>query len=219
MKLLMVGLGVAALLGLLLWRPVRLKVEVSLELAGDDKYMKMDLLLPLWRRERCLWRRHTPLDMSHLRESWNAKQSRKRAGAGGQKPELRELWRLLRWLSAKCRLIELRWRSRLGLDDAMYTAIGAGALWAVKGSVLSVMARDGELRAAHLLVLPDYQEAGLHSDFSGIFKIRPVQIIMTGLKGLRIYCRWWLNGYAKRKKRTSHRRIDANGHAEHQGNG
>ncbi|MDO4541092.1 MAG: DUF2953 domain-containing protein, partial [Syntrophomonadaceae bacterium] len=168
----------------------------------------INLFLPVFKWELRLWHLERPRADAD-------RPARQKGGEGSfyssLKPsDFKGLFRVL----SHCRLYSLRWESRLGLEDAMYTAIGAGALWAIKGSFLSAMSRRGKLREARLLVLPEYERIVLNSSFSGIFNIRVAHIIITGLKSLRLLIRWWLNGYTKRK-RASYREFDANCHAKY----
>lgn len=67
---------------------------------------------------------------------------------------------------------KLVWRSWIGLDDAMLTAISSGVLWGLKGAVLNHLSRTSVVRAFKLEVHPDFCAFRCHSQLDCIFKIR-----------------------------------------------
>lgn len=71
----------------------------------------------------------------------------------------------------------LEWKSVLGVDDAMTTALANGSLWAFKGSITSLVSRQARLGQVELMVNPDFAKKHLESRIYCIFKIRIVHII------------------------------------------
>ncbi len=69
------------------------------------------------------------------------------------------------------------WRTWLGLDDAMLTAVGSGALWGLKGAAVSHLNRFSVIRACKLEVNPDFCAWRCTSQLDCIFKIRLVHYI------------------------------------------
>ncbi|HCF50906.1 MAG TPA: hypothetical protein DER60_11540 [Syntrophomonas sp.] len=96
------------------------------------------------------------------------------AGAGNSSPAKRFLMsQFLKQLGVQ----KVTWRSWLGLDDAMLTAIGSGALWALKGAVINYLSRVSVIRAFQLEVNPDFCAFRCSSQLDCIFKIRLVHYI------------------------------------------
>jgi len=85
--------------------------------------------------------------------------------------------RVLRYMVVK----RVDWRTSLGLDDAMNTALSSGGLWALKGIIISVLSSKSSIEDLILDVQPDYANIGLGSRFECIFKLRLVHIIIIGI--------------------------------------
>ncbi|MGI6434899.1 MAG: DUF2953 domain-containing protein [Syntrophomonadaceae bacterium] len=69
------------------------------------------------------------------------------------------------------------WKTWLGVDDAMLTAVGTGLVWAVKGSLVSYLTRICSVRAIKIEVNPDFYTARCSTQLDCIFKIRLVHYI------------------------------------------
>ncbi len=69
------------------------------------------------------------------------------------------------------------WRTWLGLDDAMLTAVGSGAVWGIKGAAISQFKRIIIIKACKLEVNPDFYALRCTSQLDCIFKIRLVHYI------------------------------------------
>lgn len=97
-----------------------------------------------------------------------------KVGSGNSSPAKRFLVRqFLKQLGVQ----RVLWRSWLGLDDAMLTAVGSGALWGIKGAALSYFNRISIIRACKLEVNPDFNTLRCTSQLDCIFKIRLVHYI------------------------------------------
>jgi hypothetical protein len=75
----------------------------------------------------------------------------------------------------------LTWQTRLGLSDAALTAVAAGALWAVKGSLASLALSRLRLGPGlpRIAVVPDFSGAGLWTRLEGIGVLRVGHIIFV----------------------------------------
>lgn len=83
----------------------------------------------------------------------------------------------LRLLLKRLVLQKMVWKTWLGLDDAMLTAVGNGAVWALKGSMVSYLTRICRVKAIKLEVNPDFYTARCSTQVDCIFKIRLVHYI------------------------------------------
>jgi len=78
------------------------------------------------------------------------------------------------WLSRMTRsAVEIRiirWRSVVGLDDAMHTALTAGTLWIIKGWILALLSCLSRLHRPQIEVIPAFDgrraESTLHCEIS-----------------------------------------------------
>lgn len=96
------------------------------------------------------------------------------AGKGNSSPAKRFLMRqFLKQLGVQ----KLTWKSWVGLDDAMLTAISSGVLWGLKGAVINYLSRASVIRAFKLEVHPDFCAFRCYSQLDCIFKIRLVHYI------------------------------------------
>ncbi len=91
---------------------------------------------------------------------------------------------------------KLVWKSRLGADDAMLTAVGAGLLWTFKGIAISHLSQLCQIEAVKLEVDPDFYTPRYCTKLNCIFKIRLVHYI---------YILFWMG--LKRKENDYGRRV------------
>lgn len=73
------------------------------------------------------------------------------------------------------------WRTRVGLDDAMYTALAAGSIWAFKGSLLSFLSTRKQLKLFTIEVQPDFSSQILTTHLNCILKVRIGHIILVDI--------------------------------------
>ncbi|MGI6453863.1 MAG: DUF2953 domain-containing protein [Syntrophomonadaceae bacterium] len=115
-------------------------------------------------------------------------------------------------------LIEtLEWKTVLGCDDAMDTAIASGGWWTLKGIILSLLTSKSTVKDFRIDVKPDYRPGpSLNSELHCIFRIRIVHIILVGRFLLFLIVRRYVSGSAARKtKCPAYRKPYENCHAEH----
>lgn len=113
----------------------------------------------------------------------------------------------------------LEWRTNVGMEDAMLTALVSGSLWAVKGTVISRLSSYSPIEKINLLVEPDFSNRWLRSQINCIARMRMVHIILVGPYILAKAIRGYVNGITTGKWKSSHRRSYEDGHAKHKGNG
>lgn len=100
---------------------------------------------------------------------------------------------------------KINWQSRVGGRDAMWAALHAGLLWAVKGLVMTFLATNSRLEQVELAVEPDFQSPELNSQINCILKMRIVHIITIAVYLIVWKVRWWINGFtAKTREQPSH---------------
>ncbi len=110
---------------------------------------------------------------------------------------------------------EIDWKTNIGLQDAMYTGIGTGNLWAFKGILVSLLSLNSRLEKLHLKINPEFNEQIFRSNLSCIIKMRIVHIIFIAVYLLFLIVRGYFNGYRPGKAQPSHRRAYENGYAKY----
>lgn len=110
---------------------------------------------------------------------------------------------------------KIDWNTDIGLQDAMYTGISTGILWAIKGILVSLINLNSRLEKLHLQVTPDFNKEILRTNLSCIIKIRIVHIIFVTVYLLFLIVRGYFNGYKPGKAEPSYRRTYKNGYAKY----
>ena len=80
---------------------------------------------------------------------------------------------------------EFQWNTKLGTGGAAGTAIAAGSLWGLKGSLMALVA--GHVEFSHppqIQVTPDFAASGLQTFLHCIFRIRIGHAIIVGLRSV-----------------------------------
>lgn len=88
----------------------------------------------------------------------------------------------------------LEWKSVVGCKDALHTALGTGACWALKGTVIGVLSSKCKLSRLVLDVKPDFMTPAFFSRITCILKMRTVHIIIIEMFILAKKVRWCING-------------------------
>ena len=78
----------------------------------------------------------------------------------------------------KLRIEKLEWKTVIGLENAMDTAICTGGLWAIKGSFIGFISARSRLEEIKIEVQPDFSEIKLASHLDCIVKMRTVHIMI-----------------------------------------
>lgn len=102
--------------------------------------------------------------------------------------------------TAKHTIIEkIEWKTRIGTDDAMYTAFITGLIWTVKGAAIGNISRKSQLQSFHINVQPDFNKAAITSKLICILKMRIVHIIIIATYAFVLKVRRYIIGYGTRK--------------------
>lgn len=116
----------------------------------------------------------------------------------------RDYYHLFRILLSHVILEKLDWRTSLGLDDAMNTALACGGIWAFKGNFMGLVSHFSSLEQVELAVEPVYNQTGISSQLDSIFKIRIVYIMLIIIVATFISVRGYINGRAAGKAQPSY---------------
>lgn len=81
---------------------------------------------------------------------------------------------------------ELVWSTVIGLEDAMYTALGTGGIWACKGTLISYLKNHKRLKHFKIDVQPDFSTKILLSELECIIKLRIGHIIYIAVLWLSL---------------------------------
>jgi len=99
---------------------------------------------------------------------------------------------------------KLDWRTRLGLDDIMYTAVACGGIWTAKGTITGMIGSFSRLHDLNLEVEPDYLHKEISSSLFCILKMRIVYIMFIICYILLLYVRGYWHGFTTRKTEPSY---------------
>lgn len=226
MPFLFVLLGVLLLLAGASWI-IRIQINVDITLALDNERRILNVQIipfskPSWKKQYRMETDHGELLKVLLKSLARKKQHIKTPHwihflSTSQKLILaRRLisiaYRAVRWTVIK----NMEWRTSLGADDAMMTGLGVGALWALKGMVVSIISSVIRLEKLRLDVEPDFAHERFWTRFSGIFQLRAAHIIFIGTCLIIWMFRGYWNGITARKRtKPSHRRVNENCYAEY----
>lgn len=98
-------------------------------------------------------------------------------------PLLRALRPGVRYLKARVRLCRLDWRTELGFNDAAQTGQAVGAVWALKGMLLSAVymtLSPGQI-PPRVQVQPNFNRVKLCLDIDCVIELRPVHLLISGM--------------------------------------
>lgn len=168
--------GFALFLFILLLIKIRVIVEVRVGVENSGLHIEVILLGRLLRREFTLEDLKTGFDRGEPVMRWKQTEeaaqgrtlSKDRRGLAS--PDIRlgikqalMLWREIkqrRWLARMMRsafnVKVINWRTVVGLEDAMYTALAAGALWSFKGWILALVSCLTRLHEQQIEVVPSF---------------------------------------------------------------
>lgn len=87
------------------------------------------------------------------------------------------------------RFRRLRWVTEVGLFNAMETALATGVCWGVKGGVLASLqqATGRAIPEPEIMVNPNYQKSGWRTEFLVIFETRLGEMIFDGWRISQLY--------------------------------
>ena len=145
--------------------------------------------------------------LNHLTDAWKKRQENKKnkeATPEKSSPDTSIYYGLVNF-GAKYLVIErLDWSSGIGLNNAMYTAISSGGLWAIKGMLVGFLSSKSRLQDINLQVEPDFNGEKVVSHLNCILKMQIVHIILIAFYFLVLTVRGYFNGFTARKAEPSH---------------
>ncbi|MFA9558746.1 DUF2953 domain-containing protein [Evansella sp. AB-rgal1] len=116
--------------------------------------------------------------------------------------------KIVRKFMKKVSVNDFYWETHMGVGDAALTGSLSGALWAIKGNVLGVIANYMNLKTSpNIAINPQFQQMMLKTSFTCIISFRIGQAILAGIKVLR----HWKKGrtlFSKSTDQTSGRDIN-----------
>jgi hypothetical protein len=87
----------------------------------------------------------------------------------------------------------------IGIGDAVYTGVAAGALWSIKGSIIGLLSNYLRMKEMpKLMVQPNFQQMITSTDLSCMFQFRIGYAILAGLKLVK----WWKGGLPHFKEKN-----------------
>jgi hypothetical protein len=83
------------------------------------------------------------------------------------------------------------WHSMIGLGDAVYTGVAAGAIWSIKGSILGLLSHYLRMKVMpKIMVQPNFQQLISSTELLCMFQFRIGYAMLAGIKLLK----WWKGG-------------------------
>lgn len=88
----------------------------------------------------------------------------------------------------KVAIKKFEWETLIGVGDAAYTAIAAGALWTMKGSIISLLSHYLQLKEMpKLSITPHFQAAVIQTRLTCMIQFRIGHAILAGLKLIKFW--------------------------------
>ncbi len=199
------GVVLLLLLLSLLYIKVNIRVDFSTSPGNTMLTVKVSSFFKELQKRYPIRDFNTVLD--YLTDAWKKRQEdKKNKEATGEKtsPDTSINYRLINFGAQYLVIERLDWSSGIGLNDAMYTAIGSGGLWAVKGMLVGFLSSKSRLQDINLQVEPDYSGEKVVSHLNCILKMRIVHIILITFYFLVLIVRGYFNGFTARKAEPSH---------------
>jgi hypothetical protein len=92
----------------------------------------------------------------------------------------------------KVTIQRFEWQSAIGVGDAVYTGVAAGALWSVKGAIVGVLSNYLRMKEMpKIMVQPNFQQMVTSTDLLCMFQFRIGHAMLAGLKIVK----WWKGGF------------------------
>lgn len=195
-----VVIGFALFVFILLWLNIKVVVEVRVGVENSGLHIEVILLRSLLRREFTLKDLRTGFGHGEPMVEWRQKEEASRGKTldkdwrGLASPDIRR--RLMQGMMLRREFIKRRWLGRMmrsavkvrilnwktvvGMDDAMNTALAAGALWSFKGWILALVSCLSRLHYHRIEVVPSFGgqriESSCHCEV--LFRLAYLMIIM-----------------------------------------
>jgi len=206
----MLGLYICTgfVLAVLLFSLLYIKVRINLEFytSPGNTMLAVNISSIFSRLQRRYPLRDISAILNYATEAWKRRQEKKEEPSGSKKGKLSPgAYYSLATFAMKRMVVErLDWKSYIGLNDAMYTALSSGGLWAVKGIFTGLLSSKTRLQDINLQVEPDFNSDKLVSHIYCILKMRIVHIILIAFYFLVLAVRGYINGYRTGKAGPSH---------------
>jgi len=144
--------------------------------------------------------------LNYLTDAWNKRQDKKDQEDAQSKGNIstNSYYPLFNFGAQYLVIERLDWSSSIGLNDAMYTAIGSGGLWAVKGTLVGFLSSKSRLQDINLQIEPDFNGEKVVSRLYCILKMRIVHIILITFYFFVLIVRGYFNGFTARTAEPSH---------------
>lgn len=99
-----------------------------------------------------------------------------------------ELNRITRRFFKKVAVRQFEWHSVIGVGDAAHTGTVSGVLWAIKGSIISLLSHYLRMKTMpKLLVQPNFQQVITQTNLSCMIQFRVGHAIVAGLKIVKFW--------------------------------
>lgn len=97
--------------------------------------------------------------------------------------DLQENWKIVKCFFEKIQIHELEWRSSIGTGDAAISATLAGAVWSIKGIILTIIRSNMPMKRPPVVeVSPSYQRLAAETSIACMVKFRTGNAILTAIK-------------------------------------
>lgn len=115
----------------------------------------------------------------------------------------------MNYILSKTNIKYLNWETKIGLDDAAFTAIAAGIIWTLKSNVLSFISSKIVPKSINLYVTPSYSKTIFEMNFDCIIRMKIANIIIAGAKILAVLMHSAIsNKGGEGNERTSYSRVN-----------
>lgn len=87
---------------------------------------------------------------------------------------------------------EIRWQTAVGTEDAMVTALAAGALWSAKSVIMGYLSRQVSVMKSAIWVNPDYTQPVFHTRIMCAVRLKVIYLVLgtiiigSAVRGIRI---------------------------------
>ena len=88
---------------------------------------------------------------------------------------------IISYFFKRCEIVELKWITEFGFEDAAITGITSGILWSIKNTLVGIILNNRSAKDININVIPDFKEKKSKMDFNCIIKIKTVYIIIVSL--------------------------------------
>lgn len=200
-----IGTGIVLVVFLLLYIKVSINVEFFTSPGNTMLTIKVSSIFNQLQKRYPL--RDFNTIYTYISEAWKKRKEKKEDPPKSEskgKLSSRTYYSLVTFAMKRMVVERLDWKSYIGLDDAMFTALSSGGLWAVKGIITGVLSSKTRLQDINLQVEPDFNSDKLVSHIYCILKMRIVHIILIAFYFLVLTVRGYINGYRPGKADPSH---------------